>query len=522
MNIRKILVVGGGTSGWMAAASIFKALPNVEVSLVESKSIPTIGVGESTLGQFNIFLDMLGLKDEDWMAECNATYKNGIRFNNFNDLGSSYDYPFGGRDRIDIKNKWAAVRDCYNLPINESYNEWHNDNSLLMKYNRCTKNTDGLLDAFDFRYDTSYHFDSKLLAEYLKKFCTGVEHHYDNIVSVNKDENGYLTSVVGEVHGDYTADLFIDCTGFQSRLLEKEMGSEFLSYKPWLDNDRALATHVPYKDKSKELVNFTRCTGIDSGWVWTVPLWNSLGTGYCYSSDFVDDDTAEIQFKKHLGTDDVDIKKINIRHGIHKEGWVKNVVAIGLSYAFVEPLESSSLASTHECLLRLVRTLKDRDCCVNRFDADLYNITSANDIDSWRDFVAIHYAASSRDDTRYWRHQTQEKSYVNLGSGKFIKHNVINDGITFDDKYQGLSQNLYGYSGGWTYVMAGNGYKIPAHKRQQEYNAYQSYGLPYSPDEVEHLYLQWRKRIKHLSNEIQKLPTHDIFLSQHIYKQKLL
>ena len=522
MNIRKILVVGGGTSGWMAAASIFKALPNVEVSLVESKSIPTIGVGESTLGQFNIFLDMLGLKDEDWMAECNATYKNGIRFNNFNDLGSSYDYPFGGRDRIDIKNKWAAVRDCYNLPINESYNEWHNDNSLLMKYNRCTKNTDGLLDAFDFRYDTSYHFDSKLLAEYLKKFCTGVEHHYDNIVSVNKDENGYLTSVVGEVHGDYTADLFIDCTGFQSRLLEKEMGSEFLSYKPWLDNDRALATHVPYKDKSKELVNFTRCTGIDSGWVWTVPLWNSLGTGYCYSSDFVDDDTAEIQFKKHLGTDDVDIKKINIRHGIHKEGWVKNVVAIGLSYAFVEPLESSSLASTHECLLRLVRTLKDRDCCVNRFDADLYNITSANDIDSWRDFVAIHYAASSRDDTRYWRHQTQEKSYINLGSGKFIKHNVINDGITFDDKYQGLSQNLYGYSGGWTYVMAGNGYKIPAHKRQQEYNAYQSYGLPYSPDEVEHLYLQWRKRIKHLSNEIQKLPTHDIFLSQHIYKQKLL
>tara|TARA_B100001250_G_scaffold382932_1_gene376499 strand:- start:164 stop:1720 length:1557 start_codon:yes stop_codon:yes gene_type:complete len=517
MNIRKILVVGGGTSGWMAAASIFKALPNVEVSLVESKSIPTIGVGESTLGQFNIFLDMLGLKDEDWMAECNATYKNGIRFNNFNDLGSSYDYPFGGRDRIDIKNKWAAVRDCYNLPINESYNEWHNDNSLLMKYNRCTKNTDGLLDAFDFRYDTSYHFDSKLLAEYLKKFCTGVEHHYDNIVSVNKDENGYLTSVVGEVHGDYTADLFIDCTGFQSRLLEKEMGSEFLSYKPWLDNDRALATHVPYKDKSKELVNFTRCTGIDSGWVWTVPLWNSLGTGYCYSSDFVDDDTAEIQFKKHLGTDDVDIKKINIRHGIHKEGWVKNVVAIGLSYAFVEPLESSSLASTHECLLRLVRTLKDRDCCVNRFDADLYNITSANDIDSWRDFVAIHYAASSRDDTRYWRHQTQEKSYINLGSGKFIKHNVINDGITFDDKYQGLSQNLYGYSGGWTYVMAGNGYKIPAHKRQQEYNAYQSYGLPYSSDEVEHLYLQWRTRIKKLTSEIQKLPSHDIFLSQHIY-----
>ena len=239
--------------------------------------------------------------------------------------------------------------------------------------------------------------------------------------------------------------------------------------------------------------------------------------GYVYSSDFVDDDTAEMELKKHVGVDDIDFRKINIKHGIHKEGWVKNVVAIGLSYSFVEPLESSSLASTHECLLRLIRTLKDRNCRVNRFDIDLYNITSANDMDTWRDFVAIHYTASSRDDTRYWRHQTQEKSYVNLGSGKFIKHNVINDGITFDDKYQGLSQNLYGYAGGWTYVMAGNGYKIPAHKRQQEYNAYHSYGLPYSEDEVEHLYNNWRRRIKHLTTQIEKLPTHDIFLSQHIY-----
>ena len=518
MKINKILIVGGGTSGWMTAASIFKTLPNIEVSLVESRTVPTIGVGESTLGQFNIFLDMLGLKDEDWMAECNATYKNGIRFNDFSDLGKSYDYPFGGRDRLDIKNKWAAVRDCYNLPINESYNEWHNDNSLLMKYNRCTKNHDGLLDAFDFRYDTAYHFDAKLFAEFLKKFCTGVEHHYDNIVNVNKDEYGYITSVDGQLHGNYTADLFIDCTGFQSLLLEKEMGSEFLSYKSWLDNDRALAAHIPYRDRSKELVNYTKCTGIDSGWVWNTPLWDSLGVGYVYSSDFVSDDTAEMQLKKHLGVDDIDFRRINIRHGIHKEGWVKNVVAIGLSYCFVEPLESSSLASTHECLLRLIRTLKDRNCRVNRFDIDLYNITSANDMDSWRDFVAIHYTTSLRDDTRYWRHQTQEKSYVNLGSGKFIKNHVINDDITFDDTYQGLSQNPFGYAGGWTYVMAGNGYKIPAHQLTREYNAYESYGLGYDKHEVEMMYYQWRNRVKNLTSEVQKLPTHDMFLSQHIYR----
>ena len=296
------------------------------------------------------------------------------------------------------------------------------------------------------------------------------------------------------------------------------MGSEFLSYKPWLDNDRALAAHIPYKDRSKELVNYTKCIGLDNGWVWNTPLWDSLGVGYVYSSDFVDDDTAEMQLKKHLGVDEIDLRKVNIRHGIHKEGWVKNVVAIGLSYCFVEPLESSSLASTHECLLRLIRTLKDRNCRVNRFDIDLYNITSANDMDSWRDFVAIHYTASSRDDTRYWRHQTQDKSYVNLGGGRFVKHNVINDGITFDDKYQGLSQNPFGYAGGWTYVMAGNGYKIPAHQRTREYNAYESYGLGYDKHEVEMMYYHWRNRVKNLTNEVQKLPTHDIFLSQHIYR----
>ena len=141
-----------------------------------------------------------------------------------------------------------------------------------------------------------------------------MQHHYDNIVDVNKDEYGYITSLDGE-DGNYTADLFIDCTGFQSRLLEKEMGSEFLSYKPWLDNDRALAAHIPYRNRSEELVNYTKCTAIDNGWVWNTPLWDSLGVGYVYSSDFVDDDTAEMELKKHVGVDDIDFRKINIKHG---------------------------------------------------------------------------------------------------------------------------------------------------------------------------------------------------------------
>ncbi len=511
MNINKILIVGGGTSGWMTAASIFKTLPNVEVSLVESKSIPTIGVGESTLGQFNIFLDMLGLRDEDWMAECNATYKNGIRFNNFSDLGTSYDYPFGGRDRIDIKNKWAAVRDCYNLPINESYNEWHNDNSLLMKYNRCTKNTDGLLDAFDFRYDTAYHFDAKLFAEFLKKFCTGVQHHYDNIVDVNKDEYGYITSLDGE-DGNYTADLFIDCTGFQSRLLEKEMGSEFLSYKPWLDNDRALAAHIPYRNRSEELVNYTKCTAIDNGWVWNTPLWDSLGVGYVYSSDFVDDDTAEMELKKHVGVDDIDFRKINIRHGMREKAWVKNVVGIGLSYAFVEPLESLSLVSTHDNIFYLLELLERKNCDVNGFSIDGFNYLCKTNLARNRDFVSLHYKLTSRTDTPYWRHQSEKEwPQQDYGTNKGV------DYYTDMHRVHSLEHRWIpqAETDGFFYILAGMG-----EKPYGKILLGQLKGMNYPPassSKLETLYKDFKKEVDEMNTYVKTLPSSYEFLKKHIY-----
>ena len=355
--IKSILVVGGGSSGWMAAAAFYHRLgKDCKISLLESNTIPTVGVGESTIIGFKRFVKLIGLEDKEWMKECNATYKNSIRFTNFksND-GTSFHYPFGGKLDKQSMSDWSVLSAGNKNFTPDSFCEFHNDNFHLAKWNKNTHNTDGLLRNFNFLEDTAYHFDASAFGQFLKKRFNKVNHYIDDVVGVEKDEEGYLTCVLGSSGTKYEADLYVDCTGFNSILLEKEMESEFLSYKPWLSNDRAIAAHVSYTDKEKQLTNYTDCTALGNGWVWNIPLWSRIGTGYVYSSDFIDDDSAEKEFKKYLGTEEVNItKKINIRHGIRKKGWVKNVVGGGLAYAFIEPLESTGLVSTHVAISQVV------------------------------------------------------------------------------------------------------------------------------------------------------------------------
>ncbi len=266
-TIKNILIVGGGSSGWMTASAFYHCLGNdCNISLVESKNIPIVGVGESTIIGFKRFIKLVGLKDEEWMKECNATYKNSIRFTNFykND-GTSFHYPFGGKIDKQSMLDWSffAAKDK-NL-TNDSFCEFHNDNFHLAKWNKNTKNKDGLLKHFNFSEDTAYHFDATAFGQFLKQKFDKVNHYIDDIIGVKKDEDGYLTCILGESGHKYEADLYVDCTGFRSFLLEQQMGSEFLSYKPWLSNDRAIAAHLPYTDKQTQLTNYTDCTGLSSG-----------------------------------------------------------------------------------------------------------------------------------------------------------------------------------------------------------------------------------------------------------------
>lgn len=525
MKIKNILVVGGGSSGWMTASALTKYFgEKVNVSVVESEKSGPVGVGESTIIPFNRFLHLVGLNDEDWMQECDATYKASIRFTDFSEIGKVFEYPFGGRVDERGMGQWSMLNAYFNNLDHNSFCEYFNDMYFLSKHNRLTRNEDRKLD-FNFTKDTAYHFDASLFGKYLKKkICdpSGVKHFTDDIVSVEKDSSGYLTSVIGESGNKYTADLYIDCTGFKSLLLEKEMGSEFISYKPWLLNDRAIATKIQYKDKETELNNVTNCTALSSGWVWNIPLWSRIGTGYVYSSDFISDDDAEKEFKQYLGTDEVEFNKIQIRHGVRKKNWVKNVVGIGLSYGFIEPLESTGLVSTHLVLENLIELLSRRDLNVTAFDKDGFNYANQQILNGYRDFVALHYRLSSRRDTPYWNYLVEEKDWVEIEDNREYENILVSHNISEKNFYKSL---LYSHSvnhawnpekEGLVYVLAGMGHQPYGKFLYDKLVNDSMHEAP--PDEnLQEVMKQWRNHVRMAEEHVKTLPSTYEFMKNYIY-----
>tara|TARA_R100000005_G_C4981929_1_gene191487 strand:- start:64 stop:1659 length:1596 start_codon:yes stop_codon:yes gene_type:complete len=530
MKIRSILVVGGGSSGWMSAAAFSRYLKGIKVTVLESNTSSPIGVGESTMVAFNHFLKLIGLKDEDWMKYCDATYKTSVRFTNFRDKDSgSFEYPFGhersGQDDSGRINAWAHLAAKYKLST-DSFCEFNNQVYFLARYNRLTKNENNRMNL-SFNDVTAYHFDAKLFGEYLRDHVCkpeGVEHHYDDVVSVEKDSEGYITSVVGSSGEKYSADLYVDCTGFKSILLEGEMNSKFISSKKWLSNDSAFAARIPYTNKEIELENVTTCTAIENGWVWHTPLWSKIGTGYVYSSDFVDDETAEKEFKSHLGVEDIDLRKIKFRHGYHEKGWIKNVLGIGLSYAFVEPLEATGLSSTHVMIQRACELIEHRDYNVNGFDIDGYNYHAAFAMRGMKRFVALHYKFSSRIDTPYWRYQTEGKDWFNLDKDDdFYEFPVdtradysgYRDVYSLIHSHHSINHNWPSENRSYAYIMAGMGYK-PFSKK--DLNKVRTELDPDIDKRLESMYNEWRQYVDDLTEYVNTLPTSYEFLKENIYQ----
>lgn len=484
MKIKNIVIIGGGSAGWMAASGLVAQVPNIEITLIESPNISIIGVGESTLAQINLFLDALDLKDEDWMPHCNATYKTSIKFTDFKERleqPQSFHYPFGSPSEEDKKfgiMEWFLAKALDpSIPCN-TFAEYYSDNVLMTNANKLTNNSKGELTNFDFRWNTAYHFDATKFGIYLRDhYCKprGVKHILAEVKDAETDDTGIKRIILDD--GSFIqADLFIDCTGFKSYLLEEKLGVKFKSFSDTLLNDSAIATHLPYIDKEKEMETVTNCTAIDCGWVWNIPVWDRMGTGYVYSSKFATKEQAEEQFRRHLKSnrmicadngraDRVVFKHVKIRHGVHERSWEKNVVAVGLSNGFIEPLESTGLLITHNSILKLVDTLNLKDCNVNQFDIDIYNSTFLNEIWSFKDFVSMHYALSSRTDTEYWRHATHNMTYSKiLTSGEWT---TLSDGYTEFAKQINAKEFSMSLSG-LIYIAAGLGY-TPVSQRHIKY-----------------------------------------------------
>lgn len=537
-NVKSITIVGGGSSGWMTAAAIARLLPNIKLTLVESPNIPTIGVGESTIGHINQYLALIGIKDEDWMAACNATYKTSIKFIDFRENPKEephkFHYPFGILDFTDKPRgpmEWfLAAADRGNLdPSN--FAEFYHDSILMTDKNKITRNEDYKIRGFNFREDTAYHMDATLFGAWLRdNLClpSGMTHILDTVTDVVQREDGSIEKVGTENSGYLEADLFVDCTGFKSLLLDQTLKEPFTSFHDTLLNDRAVATVIPYIDKEAEMENYTSCTAIECGWVWNIPLWNRIGTGYVYSSKHATEEEAEAQFRKHLKSnrmmfpdaeraDTCELRHIKIKHGVHERAWVKNVVGIGLANGFIEPLESTGLMLTHEGIVKLCNTLLMRNGVVSNYDVDLFNYGFQEQILGFKDFISQHYALSCRNDTPYWKEVTGDLTYSRAMGGTINLSGLAHDVRSASDLGMRMhrTRTFDNNMGGILYIAAGQGYN-PV---EQNYIRYEDVRRHESPELRATIYDKWLEHKEEVLAHIETLPTHYQFLYDNFYNK---
>jgi glycine/D-amino acid oxidase-like deaminating enzyme len=415
--IRSVVIVGGGTAGWMTATYLKAAFGDrVEVTLVESDQVGRIGVGEATFSTVRHFFDYLGLDEADWLPKCAGGYKLGIRFENWSRPGEHFYHPFERLRVVDgfsMADWWLALGDT-GQPFDRSCFI----TSALCEAKRSPRMLDGSLFVSGLdsplgrstlqeqraQFPYAYHFDADAVARYLAGYGTerGVRRVIDNVVEVGQDERGWISHVRTAEHGDLTGDLFVDCTGFRGLLINQTLGARFQSFQDVLPNNRAVALRVP-RDEATEMSPYTTATAMNAGWLWTIPLFRRNGNGYVYSDEFISPEEAERELRAAVapGRDDLDANHIRMRIGRNDEAWVNNCVAIGLSAAFVEPLESTGIFFIQHAVEQLVKYFPD-----NGFDPVLvrqYNTRMARAVDGVKEFLVLHYKCAQRDDTPYWK-----------------------------------------------------------------------------------------------------------------------
>jgi hypothetical protein len=466
MDRHRVIIVGGGTAGWMTAAYLVKAFAGtILINLIESSQIKTIGVGEATFSDIHLFFEFLGLDESDWMPQCDASYKLAIRFVNWNSEKRTFYHPFQRFEIVDGRNLgewWLKLKRskescdyaCFVVPAlcdaqrSPRYLDGRVFDDRVMGY--LGPDSSGakpaLLDDLQAQYPYAYHFDANLLAKCLQSYACerGVQTIIDDVVDVKVRSDNTIRSVHTREHGHIEGDLFIDCTGFRGLLLNGALGEPFISFTESLPCDRAISMRVPNNPASEGINPFTTATALNAGWVWNIPLFHRTGTGYVYSSAFLSDDEAELEFRQHLGTrsDACTASRIRMRVGRSRDSWVKNCVAIGLSSGFVEPLESTGIFFIQHGIEQLVNCFPRGPIEPNRVAA--YNRSVADLIDGVREFLTLHYVASSRADNEFWK-ATKADLVIPDGLAERLElwHNTLPTKRTINQKYHGFPAYSY-------------------------------------------------------------------------------
>jgi tryptophan 7-halogenase len=404
LPIRSIAIVGGGTAGWMTAASLAKFLKNlhVRIRLIESEQIGTVGVGEATIPPIMEYIRALGIDENDLIRKTKSTFKLAIEFKDWTRIGHSYMHPFGqtGLDMgpVAFSAYWlkalregnASRLEEYSLQAAAAYG-----GKFMRPVNVANSPVAGITYAL--------HFDASLFARYLRTIAEagGVERTEGRVQSVSlKSEDGFISSLTLESGERVEADLYIDCSGFRGLLIEGALQTGYEHWNHWLPCDRAVAMPC---ERTQALSSYTRVTAKAAGWQWRIPLQHRIGNGYVYCSNFLSDALAQEELLSSIeGNALADPLKLQFATGRRKRFWSKNCVAIGLSAGFLEPLESTSIHFIQRAITMLLTLFPDRN--FRAAEIDRYNKILGAEYERVRDFLVLHYSTSERDDSDMWRH----------------------------------------------------------------------------------------------------------------------
>jgi tryptophan halogenase len=408
--VERIVIVGGGTAGWMVAAALSRAIrsPAVSITLIESDEIGTVGVGEATLPAIRNFNALVGIDERELLRACDGGFKLGIEFRDWGELGGRYMHPFshyGGSFNNKLFThlwvKYAHLMRSRGAPGSPPAIDGFNMGSLAAVEGRFSvaaavsaQNPGGL--------DYAYHFDANLYAKFLRRLAEGrrvVRIEGEVVSTAQHAETGFIESVALKSGQVVAGDFFIDCSGFRGLLIEQALKAGYDDWRHWLPCDRAIAVAC---ENTEPPLPYTRSTAGEAGWFWRIPLQSRVGNGHVYSSAFIDDETAEEALLAQLdGRPISPPRKLRFVTGRRRKAWDRNCLAVGLAAGFMEPLESTSIHLIQTAILRLLSLFPDKG--FDQDEIDEFNRQTAEEYENARDFLVAHYHLNTRTDAPFWR-----------------------------------------------------------------------------------------------------------------------
>lgn len=401
-RIRDVVILGGGTAGWMAAAALSASMGDqLRIRLIESEQIGTVGVGEATIPALRLFNGLVGIDEDAFLRASQGSFKLGIEFLNWGRIGESYMHAFGqigqSLDLIEFWQYWLRGRK-EGVAENLGKYSFNENVARAGKFARLQRIPNSELEGIGY----AFHFDASLYARFLRDISekNGVIRTEGRIVKVNQDaESGFVRSLILESGEEIAGELFIDCSGFRAMLMEQTLDVGYVDWSHWLPCDHAIAVPTANAGPPRP---FTQSIAHRAGWQWRIPLQHRTGNGCVFSSAYMSEDEARhILLDNVEGTPLADPRLIRFKTGMREKAWHRNVVALGLASGFIEPLESTSIHLVQNGIARLISHFPDRGFA--QVNIDTYNRRIGYDYERIRDFIILHYTANQRDEP-FWRY----------------------------------------------------------------------------------------------------------------------